>query len=168
MIDWSALVAETALNPPENEEKPPCSDSTGRNKPQKPEKVGTAETLSGIGFRGFVPTVPTVPTTFEGPRVSEDEKCNPSSFVEPVGGGVERQSAPHKTTCETSCRTCAHFYRPGLSDGHCGGRDDLPYAYTPGHPLRQLPADGGATCTTWAIHESMEVQPHQSDERRKS
>lgn len=48
-----------------------------------------------------------------------------------------------------SCRTCRHLKRPGLSDGHCGGRDDLPPAYTAGHPLRRLPDDGGASCTTW-------------------
>ena len=48
-----------------------------------------------------------------------------------------------------SCRTCRHLKRPGLSDGHCGGRDDLPPAYTAGHPLRRLPDDGGANCTTW-------------------
>jgi len=48
-----------------------------------------------------------------------------------------------------SCRTCRHLKRPGLSDGHCGGRDDLPAAYGPGHPLRRLPDDGGAGCTAW-------------------
>ncbi len=50
-----------------------------------------------------------------------------------------------------SCRTCRHLYRPGLSDGHCGGRDDLPAAYGPGHPLRRLPDDGGAGCTAWEL-----------------
>lgn len=50
-----------------------------------------------------------------------------------------------------ACRTCRHIARPGLSPGYCGGRDDLPPAYTAGHPLRRLPADGGATCTTWEI-----------------
>lgn len=50
-----------------------------------------------------------------------------------------------------SCRTCQHLLRPGLSDGHCGGRDDLPPAYTAGHPLRLLPDDGGANCTTWEL-----------------
>lgn len=25
-----------------------------------------------------------------------------------------------------SCRVCRHIARPGLSDGHCGGRNDLP------------------------------------------
>ncbi|MBS0354451.1 MAG: hypothetical protein JSR83_11190 [Proteobacteria bacterium] len=49
----------------------------------------------------------------------------------------------------SSCRTCHHLRRPGLSAGYCGGRDDLPPAYTAGHPLRRLPDDGGASCTTW-------------------
>ncbi len=50
-----------------------------------------------------------------------------------------------------SCRLCRHLHRPGLSDGHCGGRDDLPHAYTAGHPLRRLPGDGGTSCTTWEL-----------------
>lgn len=152
MIDWSALVADSALNLPCNEAKAPCSDLATRNKPHKPESVGTPETLAVTGFHGFCSDVPSVPHVFERTRVEEHEKHNPSSFIEPVGGGVERQSAPHKRTCESSCRTCAHLGRPGLSDGHCGGRDDLPPAYGPGHPLRQLPPDGGASCSTWKIH----------------
>ena len=44
------------------------------------------------------------------------------------------------------CRVCGHFSRPGQSAGYCGGRDDLPPAYGPGHPLKQLPHDGGAAC----------------------
>lgn len=45
------------------------------------------------------------------------------------------------------CKGCAHHRRPGRSDpGYCGGRDDLPLAYGPGHPLRKLPRDGGAAC----------------------
>ena len=58
-----------------------------------------------------------------------------------------RQSA--QESAARSCRTCQHLKRPGLSDGHCGGRDDLPPAYTAGHPLRRLPDDGGASCATW-------------------
>lgn len=56
-----------------------------------------------------------------------------------------------KTTAP-SCRTCRHLKRPGLSPGCCGGRDDLPHAYTAGHPLRRLPDDGGASCGTWENH----------------
>ncbi len=156
MIDWSALVADSALNPPNNEAKAPDSDTACRNQPPKLENVGTGESLAGIGFQGLVPTIPTIPTTFERPRVEEHENNNPLSFIEPVGDGVERQSAPHKTTRQTSCKTCAHLYRPGLSDGHCGGRDDLPFAYTSGHPLRQLPPDGGASCNAWRLHPCME------------
>ena len=152
MIDWAALVADSALNLPKDEAKGPCSDSTGRNNPEKPEEVGTAETRAPLGFRGSCSDVPTVPNVFEWSRISEDEKHNPSSFIEPVGGGVQGQSAPHKTPIETSCHTCAHLCRPGLSDGHCGGRDDLPPAYTPGHPLHQLPDDRGASCTAWRLH----------------
>ena len=41
------------------------------------------------------------------------------------------------------CRRCRHFRRPGLSDGYCTGRDDLPHAYGFMH---RLPDDGGARC----------------------
>lgn len=48
-----------------------------------------------------------------------------------------------------SCRTCIHARRPGGLTTLCGGRDDLPHAYTAGHPLRRLPHDGGASCCAW-------------------
>lgn len=41
------------------------------------------------------------------------------------------------------CRRCRHFRRPGLSDGYCTGRDDLPHAYGFMH---RLPDDSGARC----------------------
>jgi len=47
------------------------------------------------------------------------------------------------------CVECQHFARPGKSEGYCGGRDDLPPAYGANHPLRRLPADGGASCDQW-------------------
>ena len=56
---------------------------------------------------------------------------------------------PPRNAPAASCRTCRHLKRPGLSAGYCGGRSDLPPAYGPGHPLRRLPDDGGASCTTW-------------------
>lgn len=155
MIDWASLVTDSA---PKQAETPTFG-------PVFPQKVGTDS--GGVGTKSpsqpveqeqvfeSVPTVPTVPTVFERARVHEDEKHNPSSFSEPAGDGVQGQSAPHKTPLVTSCRTCAHFYRPGLSDGHCGGRDDLPPAYTPGHPLRKLPDDGGASCPTWHLHPAL-------------
>lgn len=60
-----------------------------------------------------------------------------------------RQSA--QKSAAPSCKTCRHLKRPGLSAGYCGGRDDLPPAYGPLHPLRRLPDDGGASCTTWEL-----------------
>lgn len=50
---------------------------------------------------------------------------------------------------DRSCLRCPYRKRPGMSDpGYCGGgRDDLPGAYGLHHPLRQLPEDGGASCT---------------------
>jgi len=48
-----------------------------------------------------------------------------------------------------ACPDCQHFARPGKSDGYCSGRDDLPLAYGPGHPLRRLPADNGESCAEY-------------------
>ena len=53
----------------------------------------------------------------------------------------------------TACPGCQHFARPGKSDGYCGGRDDLPFAYGANHPLRRLPADRGASCNQWQGNE---------------
>lgn len=64
---------------------------------------------------------------------------------EPAQESAER-SAPK--TAAPSCRTCRHLKRPGLSPGYCAGRSDLPPAYGPGHPLRRLPDDRGATCAS--------------------
>jgi hypothetical protein len=41
------------------------------------------------------------------------------------------------------CYRCRHFARPGLSNGYCAGRSDLPHAYGFMH---FLPANSGATC----------------------
>jgi hypothetical protein len=48
-----------------------------------------------------------------------------------------------------SCTTCIH--RRGRHDTHwgCLARDDLPPLYGEGHPLRELPEDGGATCLAY-------------------
>ena len=66
--------------------------------------------------------------------------------------GIEDRGTPippPRNAPAVFCRTCRHLKRPGLSAGYCGGRSDLPPAYGPGHPLRRLPDDGGANCTTW-------------------
>ncbi len=66
----------------------------------------------------------------------------------PVRNEVRMESAAR------GCSTCRHRKRPGLSAGYCGGgRDDLPGAYGAHHPLRQLPADQGATCASYQSHE---------------
>ena len=151
MIDWSELVADAAQNLPKNEANDHCSYSTCRNKQAFSETVGTAETRANTGFQGVCSDVPSVPQDFEWSRVEEHEKHNPSSLFEPAGGVVQRQSAPHNEAPRPSCRTCAHLSRLG----HCGGCDDLPPAYTPGHPLRKLPDDGGASCPAWRLHPAM-------------
>lgn len=50
---------------------------------------------------------------------------------------------------DKACVECQHFARPGKSDGYCSRRGDLPPAYGANHPLRRLPADGGASCKQW-------------------
>lgn len=157
VIDWSALVADSASNLPKNEAKGPCSDSTDRNKPVFSDIVGTAETRSTSGFSWVCSDVPSVPHDFERPRVSDDEKTNPSSFIEPAGGGRGEALAPKKNGAEKDgkpgCSSCQFIKRPGLSGGLCGGgRDDLPPAFTEGHPLRLLPGDGGTSCPRWVLH----------------
>jgi len=58
---------------------------------------------------------------------------------------------PTSITVATGCKSCRHRKRPGRSDpGYCGGgRDDLPAAYGLHHPLRKLPDDQGAGCTSY-------------------
>ena len=55
------------------------------------------------------------------------------------------QVEPHQVT--TGCRACRHRATPGRADpGYCAQRTDLLPAYGQHHPLRHLPADGGASC----------------------
>jgi len=152
IVDWSALLDQIDAPAPskalESGFVPPVSGNIS-------EAVGTFSSSHLIVSNDVfcsVPTVPTVPPLLEEHGTEALEKPIPYEFKKPDGGEVEGQSAPHKSPVETSCGTCAHLCRPGLSDGHCGGRDDLPPAYTPGHPLRQLPDDGGANCSAWRLH----------------
>lgn len=57
-------------------------------------------------------------------------------------------AVPFTITVEASCETCQNRTRPGgyPSPFLCGGRADLPPAYGDGHPLRQLPENGGTDC----------------------
>lgn len=83
--------------------------------------------------------------------------CPVATNAEPArqreSGTEERgtPTPPPRNAPVTSCRTCRHLGRPGLSAGYCGGRDDLPLAYTAGHPLRSLPDDQGKNCRTWEL-----------------
>lgn len=54
--------------------------------------------------------------------------------------------AVDRNTSSQDCRDCIHFSLPGLSNGYCAGRDDLPPAYGLNHPLRKLPDDDGKSC----------------------
>ena len=56
----------------------------------------------------------------------------------------------HMSRPVIGCVTCADCRRTKLGDGFCGGgRGDLPFAFSAGHPLRRLPADGGVACVMW-------------------
>lgn len=49
-----------------------------------------------------------------------------------------------------ACALCASFCQPRGTDGFCGGgRGDLPFAFSAGHPLRRLPVDRGVACVLW-------------------
>jgi hypothetical protein len=86
--------------------------------------------------------------TFEELEVffGEPEKAKPRTVRK-----AEILSFPTGTILRC-CQTCQHMSKPGLSAGHCGGRDDLPPAYGQGHPLRKLPPDAGADCKEWMAH----------------
>lgn len=73
----------------------------------------------------------------------------PGTATEAMSGISGAITATPDPLLTVGCATCRHLKRPGLSDGHCGARTDLPPAYGDGHPLRQLPDDRGATCATW-------------------
>lgn len=113
--------------------------------------------MGSVGFEG-APPGPF--QTIEGVRAANDpgqkQPLAHASEALPDHPGT-RQSAQQSAlesalkSAARSCLTCRHLKRPGLSDGHCGGRDDLPPAYGPGHPLRRLPDSGGASCTTWEL-----------------
>lgn len=73
-----------------------------------------------------------------------------------IVAGVQKASLPAQQ--HTGCLTCKHLAKPGLSSGYCGSdRPDLEPAYGINHPLRRLPEDGGANCSShtivrWAEH----------------
>lgn len=151
--DWGALMDQIMPNQPQKagndglfQEKPgtnpgpPGTDLTHQT-PDKQQKIVS------------VPGVPSVPGTFEKVRPEHCANTLPSSSSRPVGDGAGDACAPEKIGFISSCSCCAHRMRPGLSDGLCGGdREDLPYAFTSGHPLRRLPLDGGADCPKWGLH----------------
>ena len=120
------------------------------------------QNLETGGFVGFEGTPPGPFQKIEGARAANDpgQKQPLARAAATLAEGLPRQhesgteeggtpTPPPRNAPATSCRTCRHLKRPGLSDGHCGGRDDLRPAYSDGHPLRRLPDDGGASCTTW-------------------
>ena len=76
--------------------------------------------------------------------------------AEPLAG-VSVSAVSASVSAESTargCSTCRHRKRPGLSSpGYCSGRDDLPGAYGDHHPLRRLPDDQGASCTSYRPHE---------------
>ena len=110
------------------------------------------------GFVGFEGTPPAPFQKIEGAKAANDpgRKQPPAHAVEVLPDNPDARQSAQESARESalkpasrSCKTCRHLYRPGLSDGHCGARDDLPHAYTAGHPLRRLPDDKGASCTAW-------------------
>ena len=94
------------------------------------------ETGGFVGFEG------TPSATFQ--KLDGLQAANDPTPESPPVQVTARQQQPAQ-----SCRTCEHARRPGGLTTLCGGRDDLPHAYTAGHPLRRLPDDGGASCAVW-------------------
>ena len=151
--DWGALMDQIMPNQPQKAGK----DGLFQEKPgTNPGPPGTDFTNQATDKQQkiiSVPGGPTVPSTFEKVRPKHCANAVQSSFSKPVGEGAGDACAAEKIGFIPSCSCCAHRMRPGLSDGLCGGdREDLPYAFTPGHPLRRLPLDGGADCPKWVLH----------------
>jgi hypothetical protein len=59
---------------------------------------------------------------------------------------VRKYRAPLIRGCAT-CRSRTEFTRTGADA--CKARRDLPPHSTPAYPLRKLPADLGASCSSW-------------------
>jgi hypothetical protein len=83
--------------------------------------------------------------------MSLSESIEERAAIMEFDGGLSRMEAERAAVLdarEAPCKVCAHFHRPGLSDGYChvNARPDLPLAYGENHPLRQLPDDMGAAC----------------------
>lgn len=117
---------------------------------------GTLQNHQNPESRGFVGFEGTPPATFQ--KIEGAKAANDPEQKQPIDHAAEalldypdaHQSAQESALkpAAPSCRTCRHLKRPGLSAGYCGGRGDLPPAYGPGHPLRRLPDDRGATCAS--------------------
>lgn len=58
----------------------------------------------------------------------------------------------HEARPSRLCKLCAAFMQPRGTDGFCGAVEtDLPRAFSDGHPLKRLPADGGVSCVHWRV-----------------
>jgi hypothetical protein len=94
-------------------------------------------------------------------RAQEPPKIDREYVEERAGilefeAGYPRAQAERMAVLDTGavlCRACAHFHKPGHSDGFCheDARPDLPHAYDKEHPLRQLPADLGESCPAFRL-----------------
>lgn len=157
-IDWGLLVDEVLANAPGKAEKKgekasehPCSHSKSGN---NGGVVGTKNKDQVIDYKGLIEGcshVLTVPTIFEEGQGTEVFKNGNGMDFEPDGEGAKSGSAPEKKPPAPACLICANLTKPGLSSGYCkAARADLAPAYGPGHPLRRLPPDGGASCHAWA------------------
>ena len=151
--DWGALMDQIMPNQPQKAGKDGLFQEKPGTNPGPPGTDLMNQATDKQQKNISVPGVPSVPSTFEKVRPEHCANAVPSSFSQPVEDGVGDACAPEKIGFIPSCSCCAHRMRPGLSDGLCGGdREDLPYAFTPGHPLRRLPLDGGADCPKWGLH----------------
>lgn len=123
--------------------------------------AGTLKNQNNPEMEGFLGSLGTPPAPFQkidGAQAANDPgqkqflahaaEAQPDHPAPRQSARQSAQESPLKTTAP-SCRTCRHLKRPGLSPGYCGERGDLPPAYGPGHPLRRLPDDRGASCGTW-------------------
>jgi len=77
----------------------------------------------------------------------------------PIRPAQERPAARRDVATVPVCHRCGHAHRigqrvPGEPVVYCAARTELRPAYGPGHPLRRLPRDGGASCERFTAREA--------------
>jgi hypothetical protein len=74
-------------------------------------------------------------------------------YNRPVFTVMPQALPPPLPPAKPACAHCQHAARIGPGVMYCAARRDLPPAYGPLHPLRQLQKDRGASCPVFLVVE---------------